>query len=102
MSKTSDDEGNFTPQDATVQFWVWDAAKQEYVKDEKITVPNRTAVNDIKNYYKPQTSPDGLNFENWVYFDIESRPYEHSVNGGNVVTYADLYAKYDKNIIIFG
>lgn len=97
-----DDEGNFTPQDATVQFWVWDAAKQEYVKDEKITVPNRTAVNDIKNYYKPQTSPDGLNFENWVYFDIERRPYEHSVNGGNVVTYADLYAKYDKNIIIFG
>lgn len=97
-----DDDGNFTQADATVQFWVWDDAKQEYVEDKKIIVPNRTPVNDVKNYYKPETSPDGLNFENWICFDIERRPYEYSANGGNVLGSADLYAKYDKNIIIFG
>ena len=85
--------GTFVNPTYNVSIMEWDPKKLDYVTTKSITVPRRTNVSEIKEA-PVNAEIDGLKFDKW-----EKRYGGADI--ASVLSDTSLYAKYDKNIIVF-
>lgn len=85
--------GTFVNPTYNVSIMEWDPKKLDYVTTKSITVPRRTNVSEIKEA-PVNAEVDGLKFDKW------EKRYE-DVGTASVLRDTSVYAKYDKNIIVF-
>lgn len=85
--------GTFVNPTYNVSIMEWDPKKLDYVTTKSITVPRRTNVSEIKEA-PVNAEVDGLKFDKW-----EKRYWD--VGTASVLRDTSVYAKYDKNIIVF-
>lgn len=85
--------GTFVNPTYNVSIMEWDPKELDYVTTKSITVPRRTNVSEIKKA-PVNAEVDGLKFDKWEnrYLDADT---------ASVLRDTSLYAKYDKNIIVF-
>ena len=85
--------GTFVNPTYNVSIMEWDPKELDYVTTKSITVPRRTNVSEIKKA-PVNAEVDGLKFDKWEnrYLDADTE---------SVLRDTSLYAKYDKNIIVF-
>lgn len=85
--------GTFVNPTYDVSIMEWDTKKLEYVTTKSITVPRRTNVSEIKEA-PVNAEIDDLKFDKW-----EKRYWGAGI--ASILSDTSLYAKYDKNIIVF-
>jgi hypothetical protein len=85
--------GTFVNPTYNVSIMEWDPKELDYVTTKSITVPRRTNISEIKKA-PVNAEVDGLKFDKWEnrYLDADT---------ASVLRDTSLYAKYDKNIIVF-
>lgn len=85
--------GTFVNPTYNVSIMEWNPKKLEYVTTKSITVPRRTNLSEIKEA-PVNAEIDGLKFDKW-----EKRYWGTGI--ASILSDTSLYAKYDKNIIVF-
>ena len=85
--------GTFVNPTYNVSIIEWDPKELDYVTTKSITVPRRTNASEIKEA-PVNAEVDGLKFDKW-----EKRYWGAGI--ASILSDTSLYAKYDKNIIVF-
>ena len=85
--------GTFVNPTYNVSIMEWDPKKLDYETTKSITVPRRTNLSEIKEA-PVNAEVDGLKFDKW-----EKRYLGAGI--ASILSDTSLYAKYDKNIIVF-